>query len=102
MWPTYLARVAAIATLIGGMILMRNFLSADGSWEAWLLRFGIAGTISLFVGNFVMHGFEWLVNAHRNSVDTKDRATFGLMILTAGLVLVGVAGIAIQWQNNAG
>lgn len=44
---------------------------------------------------------EWLVNAHRDSVETKARYNFGLMLFTAGLFVVGVATLVNQWHNNA-
>ncbi len=43
---------------------------------------------------------EWLVNAHLDSIETKSRFNFGLMILTTGLLAVGVATIALQWQKS--
>lgn len=66
------------------------------------MAFALSGGAAIIVGSLTMHIFEWLVNAHRDSVETKARYNFGLMLLTAGLFIVGVATLANQWHNNAG
>ncbi|WP_167379207.1 MULTISPECIES: hypothetical protein [Agrobacterium tumefaciens complex] len=48
-----------------------------------------------------MNAFEWLVNAHFDSVERKSRFDFGTMLLTAGILAVGVATFILQWQKSA-
>jgi hypothetical protein len=99
LWPTYLARLAALATFAGGPFAAKAFGFHLETKEHWLPAFGISGCLALLVGNLVMHGFEWLVSAHRDSVETSSRSNFGIMMLTAGVFAVGVATFVVQWQK---
>jgi hypothetical protein len=99
MWPTYLARLAALATFIGGPFAAKAYGYHIGVKEEWGIAFGVSAFLALFAGNLVMHIFEWLVNAHRDSVETRSRYNFGIMMLTAGVFAVGVATFFVQWQK---
>ncbi|MUO87160.1 hypothetical protein [Agrobacterium vitis] len=99
MWPTYLARLAALATFIGGPFAAKGHGYLIEVAEEWGLAFGISGCLALLVGNLVMHCFEWLVNAHRDSVETRSRFNFGIMMLTAGVFAVSLATFVVQWQK---
>lgn len=99
MWPTYFARVVATAIFLAAPFLLRSLPFIRDGEHPLLLSFGISGCAAILVGSLVLHLCEWLVNAHLDSIETKSRFNFGLMILTAGLLAVGVATIALQWQK---
>lgn len=101
-WLTYLARIVALAIFVGGPFAARSYGYGIDGKEEWGIAFALSGGAALIVGSLTMHLLEWLVNAHRDSVETKARYNFGIMLLTAGLVVVGVATLVNQWHNNAG
>ncbi|WFU07507.1 hypothetical protein QA648_36480 (plasmid) [Rhizobium sp. CB3171] len=101
-WPTYIARLTALLTLVLSPDHLRHLPIIRDSSEPLWVAIGVASIVALFVGAIVMHGFEWLANAHEDSVETKNRSNFGIMVLTAGVLLIAVATFAIQWQKGAG
>ncbi len=102
MWPTYLARLVAFGIFAGAPVLLMPLPLIRNTEHPLAFSLGISACLAILVGTPLMNAFEWLVNAHFDSVERKSRFDFGTMLLTAGILVVGVATFILQWQKSAG
>ena len=90
-WPTYMQGITVVFWMIVGTVVLWHYAELSIAWAL------VMSTVFGFLAGLVaQHFWEWVYNAHANSVEGKVRYNFGIFVATSIAAVATVVGVTFQ------